>query len=513
LRTISHGKNLIIILCLTCFLPFLAGSEPDKNSYHHISVELKGQAVNNWTVTPDIDNDGFNEFISQSGNKISIYQLIGKDKPDLKITGTFQIPENVFVYCFTKLPGEPAGCLLGITPDGVDAFAFTDGTFGKTPRNLLKITSDIFRGTSATPFLNNFIYGSIIVIPRLEKFTIAKYDAGAKQFNISQEINIPIRAAVKISDEITEEISSAVFIPVFYFMDMNNDSRDDFLVWFDEYLYLFLQDEKGAFAAPGNNQAAIDLSLSRRKMRDQELEYQIIPSIKDINNDKFPDILVSNGSKGINAVYLNRAGKNGIYFQEQKPDYVKNISGWIISQDLADINNDGLGDLIIVFMGKVGVTSGLRILLAHSINWEMDIYLGKKGKDGKLFYSNNPDYVRFMDIPFTFSLDPSLITVKTPFFLDFSHDLNKDNINDLMIKESASNRIFIYCGNTKTVFSASSDVTLALKAPVDFSSDDIPYGKPFVTDFNNDGIPDVIFYLQDFKGLDHFFEFFLSAKN
>jgi hypothetical protein len=513
----------LIISFIEIILPFTAKSDNNSLSFEHLVLEITNKEIDGWTIAPDLDSDGLNELIIQTGRELTVYQTGKQTDAAIKAISVFQLPDDIFIYYSTKFPNEKTGCLIGVTPEKIVAFSFSDGSFAKESKPIATISTTLFRGKSQAPLMKRFIYQGnnspesplLMIIPDTEKIIIIKSDSAtaggnnASAFSVSQEITIPSKALVNIDKDLTNPASSILYLPFFYLNDVNGDRKNDLIVYTDNYLSIHLQDENGKFNKIGSQQPAegIDISLHRRRKNDQQLEYEIIPIIKDINNDGLSDILVSNGSEGISAVYFNKG--NDIFFQDQKPDYLKRIDGWLISHDLTDVNNDSIPDLVLILMRKVGVTSGLKILLAHSVNWEMEVYLGRNTKDPSQIYTNVPDYSRTINVPFTLSLDPDALNLQTPFLLNFSDDLNHDKLNELLIKESDSNIISIYNGNNG-IFDKTAGISLELNAPIAFTSPRIPYGKPFVSDFNNDGKPDFIVHQQDFKGQRHFFELFLS---
>ncbi len=70
-------------------------------------------------------------------------------------------------------------------------------------------------------------------------------------------------------------------------------------------------------------------------------------TIGDVNNDKWPDIYVSNDFFERDYLYIN--DKNG-KFKEDLPSYIDHISHSSMGADMADINNDGLSDIFVTDM-------------------------------------------------------------------------------------------------------------------------------------------------------------------
>jgi enediyne biosynthesis protein E4 len=75
--------------------------------------------------------------------------------------------------------------------------------------------------------------------------------------------------------------------------------------------------------------------------------YGLGVSITDINNDGWPDVYVSNDYLSNNLLYINN--KDGT-FTDRCADYFKHTSKNAMGNDIADINNDGLQDIIEVDM-------------------------------------------------------------------------------------------------------------------------------------------------------------------
>jgi hypothetical protein len=75
--------------------------------------------------------------------------------------------------------------------------------------------------------------------------------------------------------------------------------------------------------------------------------YGLGVAICDINNDNWPDIYVSNDYVDDDFIYLNN--QNGT-FTESAAKYLKHISNFAMGNDIADINNDGLPDIMAVDM-------------------------------------------------------------------------------------------------------------------------------------------------------------------
>jgi len=79
----------------------------------------------------------------------------------------------------------------------------------------------------------------------------------------------------------------------------------------------------------------------------QNKAWGLSAAIGDFNNDGWDDIYVANDFHQPDYLYINN--KDGS-FSEDLPNYFKHISFYSMGSDLADINNDGLSDLIVLDM-------------------------------------------------------------------------------------------------------------------------------------------------------------------
>ena len=77
------------------------------------------------------------------------------------------------------------------------------------------------------------------------------------------------------------------------------------------------------------------------------LGYGLGVAIGDLNNDGWPDIYVSHDFSGQDHLYLNQ--KNGTFLEAAKQT-TGHISNFSMGNDIADFNNDGLMDIIVVDM-------------------------------------------------------------------------------------------------------------------------------------------------------------------
>ncbi len=73
------------------------------------------------------------------------------------------------------------------------------------------------------------------------------------------------------------------------------------------------------------------------------LGYGLGIAVGDLNQDGYPDLYIGNDFHENDYFYLNQAGKS---FKEVSSEQMKHTSRFSMGTDIADINNDGLDDII-----------------------------------------------------------------------------------------------------------------------------------------------------------------------
>ena len=460
-------------------------------------------------IRRDLDNNGRPELLIQQGKKISIFSL-NPAGTTCRLFSELTLADDVFLFDLADLTGDRIPELVILTPTGVSYFPFKDKTFRPPLVNLLT-TKTIFDGTiSGAPLFQNFAQDIDqdddldLIIPVPTGLALA-LQTGPISFTVVQKIPMTTDNRVQAEESLFVPLKTAIAWPLVRIIDMNGDQKNDLLIFRDNFVSVWSRQANGQFQ-PVPAQQNIDFALKRRRKKSDLID-PLRPLISDINKDNRPDIIISDGGEGVTGVFLNHAEVSSL-FTPQKPDQIKRIKGWIINHHSTDLNNDGFRDLIIIQMHKVGVMGGLRLLLAHKVDWEIGVYINQ-GQPGKL-YPDTPNYSRSIKVPFQASLSTSFLKIQTPYIFGFESDFNRDGLKDFLMKDGASNKLKIYFGQRKGVFNKKPDVSLTLSAPAHYQPDRMPYGRPIIADLDNNGQLDIIIHQQDFTGQNHFLDVFLG---
>jgi hypothetical protein len=179
--------------------------------------------------------------------------------------------------------------------------------------------------------------------------------------------------------------------------------------------------------------------------------------LADFNGDGFLDIAVSNDAPDRKLVYFNNGkGNFNIGSEFGLPEWpTRNLS-------IADINGDGLPDLILANRGDSGKTSNYICL--------------NKGK-GQF----SADCIAFAPYPAT-TIYPA--------------DINKDGLIDLVVPHRDGGQSYVYLG--------SSDMSFSDTHRIPFGPANATIRMAAVADFNGDGLPDIV-TIDENKGVNLYF--------
>jgi hypothetical protein len=445
----------------------------DGFTFQSEKIEIKG--VIDEIIIQDVNNDKIPELVIQNNRTLLIFKLEPGKAYHLP-ANILTLPDDIFIY-------DIADGLFGITPDGVVRSDLVTAT------NYTRIleTPTIFQGKlNDAPLYKRFIYPDLgLFIPGPGSFSLAQ--PAGNQYAVSAHIAAPVKTSVAYNElSVFEPVSTQTSLPKLEIIDINGDGKNDIVTLTANEIKYYLNGSKWEVgsAIPVKSADSNDINI-------------IAPVIRDINGDNKADIITTDGSEGAITIYLSP--------DFQDPAQIIRTGNWIVSNDLIDLNSDGLQDLVLVQMKKLGVLGGLQAFLAHSVNWEIVVYLARPDKG----FPKSPDYIREFNVPFTLNISGSgnisgrkavNYNFQTPYLWSFSGDFNKDGLKDLLISTADSpadrGKLQIYPGAVGRVFDQAPKYEIALESVKDgFKLVGMPQGEPIISDLNNDGVSDIIIQL------------------
>ena len=150
-------------------------------------------------------------------------------------------------------------------------------------------------------------------------------------------------------------------------------------------------------------------------------------SVMDANDDKYPDIYVSNDYLSRDLLYVNQTDGT---FREEAENYFGHTSHFSMGNDVADVNNDGLVDLITVDMLPENVHRRKLMSGAHHSHdvFQIALQMGYGHQHMRNMLHMNNGNARFSEIGQYAGID------KTDWsWAPLIADLDNDGLNDLFI--------------------------------------------------------------------------------
>ena len=258
--------------------------------------------------------------------------------------------------------------------------------------------------------------------------------------------------------------------------DFNGDYLQDLILTEQESLTVYLQKADGKFSGEPSLKNVFPVRPSGKES-DVNLFYLTTPV--DLNGDKYVDVILTL-TKGtgkfleqeiIIYIFLNKQNLESPF--TKKPDQTITANGVTPGVNIADVDSDGNADLYFTKI-KLGFWKIVQNLISKRVTLDTSIYLLKN--DNR--YPDDPDFLLKTDYKIN-------LTHKIRFqgtWTTIKSDFNKDGLIDLLVARDGKIEIFL---NTLSE-------NLFSKPFVQSGVVTSPFMQ--ITDLNNDGFNDLIFY-------------------
>jgi len=311
-----------------------------------------------------------------------------------------------------------------------------------------------------------------------------------------QPLFVPPSASVSAgSDQLSSRLTAVYWYSNPAVIDFNRDRKVDLLLPVDDQLRVFPQSAGGHFPPVPAARVTIPnqklLKAGERPGFDLDLTMPL--KLVDLDRDGYVDLVSTHVGQGLTRLFMgSKEGAKALV----KPSQTIRAQGVTFLSFTLDVDGDGLEDLIIPRMDKIGLWTILKVLVTRTVPVDLLIFFQRKERKKGRPYPDQPDLVREIEIPVLFRSTGDRFQLGTSFLATLEGDYNGDKRRDALYR-IADDEIAIWYGHRDRSFSEDRDALLKIKNVSDyrFLMADAP-------DLNRDGRSDVVlrYYSWDRKG-------------
>ncbi len=467
---------------------------------------LRSAAVEEILVE-DFTGDGRPDILVQQspGRELALFIQRPDGTFPFKPTRRLALKDDIFAWCLARVGGDgkAARRVCGITPDGVVAYPPLDGA--DVPPEELLLFPTLFTGRCRRPPVYCELLPDLdgdgdtdCLLPQRDGLRVFRQTSPGR-FVLDQQVPMELGAILPTWGTGLGRLVTAYATPRVLATDLLGRGRPQLLFYAHDMLAVHAVGEDGRFGhAP-----EVEIALRGKKTRGRFrlIQYQLPPTVRDLNGDGVADVLHVIAGRGEALLFLGTPGGRSAFPTLEKPsppDDSINLAGYIPNYWVRDLNGDGRQDLVLATVGKLTLISGLQIFLTRQVDIELMAFLN--GPDGR--YPREPDFVRAFTVPLSLYATRDAFEIDTPFFPNVDGDFNRDGLRDLVIKQ-APTVLALYPGSRTGVFGE----TPLAELPVDAL-----YDKTIiqVADLNGDGVSDLVLHHVDWDTMFHDVELFIS---
>jgi len=431
-------------------------------------------------VAHDVNRDGRPDLLVQSGRDLHVFLFEKGLGP--KPQHSLRLDPTVFLWTLGALDGQKFPALFTAGSRGVQVHAFDGRAFAAAGTDAI-VHPSIFEGTCAeakpavhldfAPDLDGDGLSDVLLFLKDELF-LMKQHPGA-EFRCRQKLPLPVDVAVLVPWAPHQKLTELAAVPVLTLGDVDGDGRRDLVYYRDESIGVFKQDTEGRYRSVEN----MDLTVEKRKRRSRFFQFDIPPKVGDFNADGMLDLALVYPSKGRLHLYYGRAGRTDF---TEADDVVKVADGWSTGVYLEDLNGDGKQDLVLGVVRKLGLTDGIQVFLSGRVGLELHVY----PMDAKGRFVKDPVQELPFSIPYSFQVTRETMQLDLVFRPNFRGDFNRDGLRDMLVS-SDEKTLLIHPGVREQFIRKESSGSISMNPPAGVS-----ITEPFVTDFNGDGVSDLV---------------------
>ncbi len=512
-RSFIFGLAAFIIVSLLAPSVSEAG-EGDSEFFIFSEMEMDGQRHDR--VAADVNGDGLLDLAmiytrsDMRDKNFFRWCLHEKGKGFTGKCGSLEMPREARAFDLGDVDGDKSAELVIIDDSGVSLSRFEGDKFGTFKE--ISGTRAILSGAHAErPILLRFLWDldkdgkKEIVIPTLDGPFINSYDgSGLKPI---KKIDSPAFVAYKVgslgdimaTDDINQFLIFRTYekrttvkytAPDVFIEDFNGDGRLDLITLVDNTLRVFLQGKDGSWP----DKPAVKEKRSILPPEERGLGFAgEAMTFADLNGDGLGDIIMMKWGTSEERTQMDRYiyyARPGLKF-EKEPDQKIRSESAAVDFGIYDLNNDDKLDLVIPFF-HFAPAQAFKVITENAIKVQFRLFLmrpdGRYGQDaGKTFAKVDRRVLlnyKIDVIGMIFDFR-SLIEGNFHPLINFGGDYNGDGYLDL-IADTGGDKLTFYWGNAEANYERLPDHSVQYESATDFD----------LVDLNGDGKTDIVTYYE-----------------
>lgn len=479
-------------------VPSPASARPAPLRLDRFVIETHGKVTD--VLVEDLDGDGKKDLLLVMGREVRVHFQRPDGSFPAEADQRFRLDPRAAIFDVGDVRGEGKKDVVFVREDGVYSYVLKPGEkpgdlpfFELRPRKLIAAPTILRQPGEDEARRKEFLRdvdadGKLdVIVPERSGFGIYR-GLGDGKFADRQALPSPPTAVVQLGHEqVSSRVSASYYFANPKLADFDADGRPEVVLAQDPWLQVWKTALDGKLAAAPSFRTEIPgvKAFSMDAERPFELDFTMPLVLQDLNHDGRVDAALTHVGSGTTRIFMNGPDPAAAF---KTPTRVVRAKGVTFLALFVDLDGDGLDDMVLPRMDKIGIWSILKAIVTRAVPVEAQFFYQRKTGEP---YPEEPDFTRTFDIPISIHAKGEGLDVGTSLIASIDGDFDGDGVKDLIYRTDATT-LAIYGGLRDRKGLTESPIT-ELEIP---STDDYRFVLPQVEDLNKDGRADIVLRYQ-----------------